>query len=133
VSRKEAQAAQRGNALFVPLAPLRGNTRKETSMIYVIATIEVVEGKRDAFLDEFHKLVPKVHAEVGCLEYGPTVDVPTGLPPQVPLRDNAVTIVEKWESVEALETHLGQPHMAEYKEATKDLAKGVVLQVLTPA
>lgn len=102
-------------------------------MIHVVASIELNEGCREAFLEEFHKLVPKVHAEDGCLEYGPTVDVETGLPPQLPLREDVVTIVEKWESVDALKIHLGQPHMAEYKEATKDLAKGVTLQVLEPA
>jgi len=102
-------------------------------MIYVIATIELNEGCREAFLEEFHQLVPKVRAEEGCLEYGPTVDVETGLPPQLPLRDNVVTIVEKWESVEALKTHLAQPHMAEYKQATETLTKGVTLQVLQPA
>lgn len=102
-------------------------------MIHVIATIELNQGCREAFLDEFHKLVPKVVAEEGCLEYGPTVDVETGLPPQVPLRDHVVTIVEKWESVEALKIHLQQPHMAEYKQATEALTKGVSLQVLQPA
>jgi len=102
-------------------------------MIHVIATIELNEGCRNAFLDEFHKLVPDVLAEDGCLEYGPTVDVETDLPPQLPLRDDVVTIMEKWESVDALKEHLGQPHMAEYKEATQDLTKGVTLQVLQPA
>jgi len=102
-------------------------------MIYVIATIEVAEGKRDAFLDEFHQLVPKVHAEEGCLEYGPNVDVPTDIPVQVPLRDNVVTIVEKWESLDALKAHLAAPHMADYRAEVKDLVVGVKLQVLEPA
>ena len=39
-------------------------------MIHVVAKIEVVPGKRDAFLDEFHRLVPEVLAEEGCVEYG---------------------------------------------------------------
>jgi quinol monooxygenase YgiN len=38
-------------------------------MIHVIATIELVEGQRAAFLKEFQALVPQVRAEVGCLEY----------------------------------------------------------------
>ena len=37
-------------------------------MIVVIATIEVHAAKREAFLAEFHKLVPLVRAEAGCLE-----------------------------------------------------------------
>ena len=39
--------------------------------------------ERDAFLAEFQRIVPLVHAEAGCLEYGPTIDVPTGIGVQV--------------------------------------------------
>ena len=101
-------------------------------MICVIAAIEVNEGQREAFLKEFAQLVPKVHAEDGCIEYGPMVDVPTNIPVQPPERDNVVTVVEKWESVEALETHLIAPHMLEYKKAVKDIVKGLSIQVLEP-
>ena len=102
-------------------------------MICVIATIEVNEGQRDAFLKEFAQLVPKVRAEEGCIEYGPMIDVPTNIPVQSPERKNVVTVVEKWESVEALETHLIAPHMLEYKKAVKDIVAGMSIQVLEPA
>ena len=101
-------------------------------MICVIATIEVNEGRREAFLEEFTQLVPKVHAEEGCIEYGPMIDVPTNIPVQPAQRDTVVTVVEKWESVEALETHLIAPHMLEYKKAVKDIVKGLSIQVLEP-
>jgi len=101
-------------------------------MIYVIATIEVLPGKRDAFLAEFHKNMPNVHAEKGCIEYGPTVDLKTDIKAQIPLRDSVVTIVEKWESLAALHAHLGAPHMAAYRERTKDLVSRVTLQILEP-
>jgi quinol monooxygenase YgiN len=102
-------------------------------MIFVIATIEVKPGKREAFLAEFHKLMPKVHAEKGCIEYGPAVDAKTDIKAQIPLRKDTVTIVEKWESLKALQAHLAAPHMGEYREAVKDLVKGVTLQILQPA
>jgi len=101
-------------------------------MIFVIATIEVKPGKRDAFLAEFHKNMPNVKAEKGCVEYGPTVDVKTDIKAQVPLRDNVVTVVEKWESLQALHAHLAAPHMATYRERVKDYVVGVTLQVLEP-
>ncbi len=101
-------------------------------MIYVIATIEVKPGKREAFLAEFHRTVPRVRAEKGCIEYGPTVDLKTEIKTQLPLRENTVTIVEKWESLQALQTHLTTPHMAEYRERVKDLVASVTLQVLEP-
>jgi quinol monooxygenase YgiN len=102
-------------------------------MICVIATIELNEGKRQEFLKEFTQLVPKVHAEEGCIEYGPMIDVPTNIPVQPPERVDVVTVVEKWESVETLEAHLIAPHMLEYKKAVKDLVKGMSIQVLEPA
>ena len=101
-------------------------------MIFVIATIEVKPGKREAFLAEFHKNVPNVRAEKGCLEYSPTVDATTDIKAQIPRRENVVTIVEKWESLEALHAHLAAPHMATYRERVKDYVAGVTLQILDP-
>jgi quinol monooxygenase YgiN len=102
-------------------------------MIHVIATITLNEGKREAFLAEFRKLVPLVRTEQGCLDYGPTVDVHTGLALQGPVRGNVVTVVEKWESVDALKKHLQAPHMIAYRPKVKDFVKETVLQVLEPA
>ena len=102
-------------------------------MIHVIATIEVHDGKRDAFLTELHGNVGNVLAEDGCLAYGPAVDAATDIGAQIPFRDNAVTVVEQWESLDALHAHLAAPHMATYREAVKDIVKGVSLQILEPA
>ncbi len=102
-------------------------------MICVLATIEVKEGMREAFLEKFKALVPKVHAEEGCLEYGPMIDLPTNIPAQGPPRDNVVVVVEKWASVEALEKHLMAPHMLEYRKEVKDIVVGMQLQILQPA
>jgi quinol monooxygenase YgiN len=102
-------------------------------MIFVIATIQLAPGKRADFLKEFHALVPKVHAEEGCIEYGPTIDVATLIPAQPPVRDDVVTVVEKWASLEALQAHLMAPHMLEYRGKVKAFVAGVSLQVLEPA
>jgi len=102
-------------------------------MICVVATVEVVEGRREQFLAAFRQVVPKVLAEEGCLEYGPMVDLETNIPAQPPARGNAVTVVEKWASVEALEAHLIAPHMLEYRKAVKELVAGTKLLVLEPA
>jgi quinol monooxygenase YgiN len=102
-------------------------------MICVLASIEVVAGKREEFLTHFRQVVPKVRAEEGCIEYGPMIDIATNLGMQPPPRDNVVVVVEKWESVEALENHLMTPHMAEYRKVVKSLVAGMTLQVLQPA
>ncbi len=70
--------------------------------------------------------------EKGCIEYMPTIDVPTGLPPQE-LNDNLVTIIEKWHCLEDLQTHLSAPHMLAYREKVKDLVENVTLIVLAAA
>ena len=102
-------------------------------MIFVIATIDLNPGTRESFLKEFHKIVPLVHAEAGCIEYGPTIDSVTDVPTQLPLRVDTVTVVEKWESIAALEAHLVAPHMMEYRPKVKAFVKKVHLQILTPA
>jgi len=50
------------------------------TMIYVIATIELSPGGKEKYLAELKRVTPLVHKEKGCLEYGPAVDVPTGIP-----------------------------------------------------
>lgn len=102
-------------------------------MIHVLATIETAPGKRDEFLEEFHKLMPQVHAEKGCLEYGPACDTFANIPAQPPLRGNVVTVIEKWESLEALHAHLAAPHMIAYRNKVKDFVAGVTIHVLAPA
>ncbi len=100
-------------------------------MIHVIATIELVEGKRDAFLDEFRRIIKIVRDEDGCIEYGPAIDVATEVS-EAP-RPNIVTVVEKWASVPALEAHLKAPHMDKYRSLVRDMVAGIRIQVLKPA
>ena len=102
-------------------------------MIHVIATIELRPGTRESFLAEFKANVPEVLKESGCLEYGPAIDFPTGLPAQNPDRPAVVVVVEKWTDLDALHAHLKAPHMIQYRERVKDWVVRVGLQVLQPA
>lgn len=102
-------------------------------MVIVLARIEVVPGQRATFLEEFHRLVPQVRAEAGCLEYGPAVDLGTSNWRQTKLGGDVAMIVEKWESLAHLEAHLAAPHMTPYRERVKDLVKSVQLHILEPA
>lgn len=101
-------------------------------MIYVIATVRVTAGQTERFLNEFRQIIPAVLAEQGCLFYGPTIDLETNLTRQIPLRQDVVTIVESWESLENLEAHLVAPHMILYRERVQSLVLGTDLQVLSP-
>lgn len=102
-------------------------------MVHVIATIEVAPGTRERFLAEFRRLMPKVHPENGCIEYGPAIDVASGLPLQEAPRADVVLVIEKWSDLAALKAHLVAPHMTDYRERVKDLVRSVRLQVLEPA
>jgi len=102
-------------------------------MIYVIATVEVKPGKREEVLKRVRQLVPKVRAEKGCLEYGPAIDAPTAIKAQIPLGENFLVMVEKWEGLKELEAHLTAPHMLAYRQDVKDLVTGVKLQILQSA
>ncbi len=98
-------------------------------MINVIASIHIKEGRRSEFIDIFKSNVPLVLEEKGCIEYVPTIDFHTGLPPQE-LNKNVVTVIEKWESLGDLQTHLSAPHMLTYREKVKDLVEKVSLKIL---
>jgi quinol monooxygenase YgiN len=101
-------------------------------MIHVIATIETKPGVREALLAIMRENVPLVLAEKGCIAYAPAVDVASGLPVQPALREDVVTIVEAWESLEHLRAHLKTPHMLRYREKVKDLVQRLEVQVLQP-
>ena len=101
-------------------------------MINVIASICVKAGRLSDFLEIFKSNVPNVREERGCIEYFPSVDIDADLPPQR-LDENVVTIIEKWESLEALRDHLKAPHMLAYKEKVKDIVEDVSLKVLQKA
>ena len=102
-------------------------------MIFVVAAIELTEGKRNDFLKRVRQLVPEVRAEKGYMEYGPAIDVPTGFKAQMPLRENVVVMMEKWKDLNSLEAHLTAPHMLKYREDVKGMVVKTQLQVLQPA
>ena len=101
-------------------------------MINVIASIYIREGRLSEFIEIFKLNIPNVLKEEGCIEYAPTVDALTDLPPQE-LDANVVTIIEKWNSLDDLQAHLSAPHMLAYKENVKNLVDKVSLKILKEA
>ena len=101
-------------------------------MIHVLAMITAKPGRRDAVLEIFRANMPAVHAEKGCIEYGPAIDA-EGIGFQTKLGPDSFVVVEKWESIDALRAHTIAPHMQDYRVRVKDLVVRVQLQVLQPA
>ena len=102
-------------------------------MIHVIAIITARPGMREAILKEFRANMPAVHAEQGCIEYGPAIDAEVMGRIQTPFGPDTFVVVEKWESPEALKAHAAAPHMAAYAPKTKDMIASRVIHVLSPA
>ena len=100
-------------------------------MVCVVATIKVKPGTREKFLEHFLKLVPAVLEENGCIEYFPAVDAETGIGAQQ-LDADAVTVLEKWESVDALKKHLAAEHMEKFREQTAEMIADLSIKVLSP-
>ncbi|MGI4954772.1 MAG: putative quinol monooxygenase [Janthinobacterium lividum] len=102
-------------------------------MIHVIAIITAQPGQRDAVLTRFRANVPAVHAEEGCIEYGPVIDTEDAGKMQTPLGPDSFMVVEKWISMETLKAHGASAHMAAYAADVKDKLAGRVIHILSPA
>ncbi|MBE6375149.1 MAG: antibiotic biosynthesis monooxygenase [Lentisphaerae bacterium] len=96
-------------------------------MIYVIARMELNEGCKDAMLAVLEKTVPLVLSEEGCIMYTPCLDV------EEDKSEKFLTIVEAWKDRDVHRAHLAAPHMAEFREAVKDLRKGCQVEIIAPA
>ena len=101
-------------------------------MIHVLAIITAKPGMREAILASFRANMPAVHAEPGCIEYGPAVDAESG-GMQAKFGPDTFVVIEKWESPDALRAHAGSPHMAAYAAKTREMIASRVIHVLQPA
>jgi quinol monooxygenase YgiN len=114
-------------------ASLRATSRleqEETEMIHVLAIITTKPGMRDQVLEAFRANMPAVHAEAGCIEYGPVIDADF---PGAKFGADTFVVVEKWESPDHLKAHAASPHMAAYGAKTRDLLSNREIHVMAPA
>jgi quinol monooxygenase YgiN len=100
-------------------------------MIHVLAIITAKPGKRDEVLAAFRANMPAVHAEQGCIEYGPAADAEGGAGAKY--GPDTFVVIEKWESLDHLKAHAASPHMAAYGATTKDLLANREIHVCQPA
>ena len=100
-------------------------------MIHVLAFITAKPGMRGAILEAFHANIPAVHAEAGCIEYGPAVDSVTGTPTKYGV--DTFVVIEKWESADHLKAHAASAHMAAYAAKTKEMIATRAIHLLSPA
>src|SRR5258708_35843972 len=96
-------------------------------MLHVRPATAAKPGKRPEILAAFHANTPAVHAEAGCIEYGPVVDAPNS---PAKYGDETFVVVEKWESPDHLKAHAASPHMAAYGAKTRELLADRVIHIM---
>ncbi len=101
-------------------------------MIYGVVSVRVKPGKVQEYIALFKSIAGKVREEKGCVQYVSTIDFEIGVPIQA-LDKNVVTILEKWENIEALQKHLAMPYMADFFKNEAPLVEESVLKMLQEA
>ena len=101
-------------------------------MIHVLAIITAQPGMREKILEAFHANMPAVHAEKGCVEYGPAIDADGAGGMQSKFGADTIVVIEKWESLDALRAHAASPHMAAYAAKTREMIASRVIHVRQP-
>ena len=99
-------------------------------MIHVLAIITTKPGLREQVLEAFRANMPAVHAEAGCIEYGPVIDADF---PGAKYGTDTFVVVEKWESADHLKAHAASPHMAAYGAKTRELLANREIHVMARA
>ena len=98
-------------------------------MIHILVTMMVKEGCMKEFLTLGEKLRREVLKEKGCHAYDYTREISSPLGIQEPVDPNRITLVERWESLEALKAHMDAPHMKEFGPKMSDLRSSVTARV----
>lgn len=101
-------------------------------MIHVVAIITAQSGQREKVLAAFNANVPAVLAEDGCIEYGATIDAKDLPPGRNSVGPDTFVVIEKWESLAALQAHAVSPHMKAYGASVKEMVANRVIHVLEP-
>ena len=98
-------------------------------MINVVVTMIIKEGRMNDFLAECTKIRPLVLKEEGCHGYEYTREIASPLGIQEPIDSNRITLLEQWESIEALKAHSVSPHMKEFGPRMKEMRASVTARV----
>ena len=85
-----------------------------TIMIHVIVTATIKPGCLDEYLSIARQLGLLVNKEPGCIRYVYTTDTNSPLSIQDEINNDQVTLIEEWESIDALKVHLTAPHLKEF-------------------
>ena len=99
-------------------------------MLHIIVTMMVKEGRMKEYLAVCEELRLLVLMEKGCQAYEYAREIASPLGIQEPIEANRITLIERWESIDALKAHMETRHMKEAGVKMKDLRSSVVARVV---
>ncbi|MDR2314664.1 MAG: antibiotic biosynthesis monooxygenase [Spirochaetaceae bacterium] len=102
-------------------------------MVHLVVSFMIKEGKMEEYLGELKKLRPLVLAEKGCVEYTFVREYQSPIAIQETPNPNRLTLIEKWETPEALAVHGEAPHMKEFEARLAPLRAGASARVMEAA
>jgi len=81
-------------------------------MVIVISKLTVKPGKKQELLSAAKELIAATREEAGCISYSLLDD---------PHKNDRCVFVEEWTNKEALEHHFTTPHIAKWRQESKEL------------
>jgi|EndMetStandDraft_2_1072991.scaffolds.fasta_scaffold97048_1 quinol monooxygenase YgiN len=103
-------------------------------MIHVTAILTAKPGRVADLRAVFDYIVPLVNTEPGCIAYAMHVDAPTidNMNNRRMAGEDAIVLVEQWESPEALSAHGLHAHTAELRKRLSGIVESSNVYVLSP-
>ena len=92
-------------------------------MIYIIATLTIKPGTRDAVIAAAKPCIEATRQEPGCVRYDLNADV---------TNENQLVFVEQWKTREDVDLHLKTPHVAAWREAGGQYFLDRKIEVINP-
>jgi quinol monooxygenase YgiN len=77
-------------------------------MIIVAVEVKVDSGAADQVKDAIAKMETATRQEAGCVTYAFSVDISD---------DTTIRVIERWNSLDDIKSHMASPHMAEFNRA----------------
>ena len=88
--------------------------------IVVLAKVYPKNGCRDSIIEISQELIENTLKEDGNIDYQLLKSI----------NDDALTFVEKWETLDALKKHMASPHFQSFGDETHDFVENMDIQVI---
>jgi len=92
-------------------------------VIYVVAELCLKPGMADKAVAEARKVVAGTVKEDGCIFYDMHRSIHD---------PDKLVVVERWASREALDRHMGTPHLKAWREAGKEFVASRKVEIISP-